>query len=683
MVGPVLDASGVAVTDCVVADFEGSVNGGDPAALNGSATLTHRGVGFYSLSLTATDLGTVGSFQVTINDTVNCCPMMNLTIVEEAVYDSLFAASATGYQIPIWSSAGATVNLSATTVKTLTDAVTLPASATIAITGNITGNLSGSVGSVAGAVGSVTGNVGGNVTGSVGSVIGAVGSVTGAVGSVTGAVGSVTGNVGGNVVGSVASVTAAVTLPTIPTDWITANGIAANAIGASELATDAVAEIADAVWDEDATAHSTLASTGKYLTFGSDSANNAATQIGTAGAGLTAIGDTRIANLDATVSSRSTLTQTQVSGGAYALNSASFAFNAAVNNAIADQVWDEVLSGHLTAGTTGNALNAAGSAGDPWSTSLPGAYGAGSAGYIIGTNLNATVSSRSSHDAAAVVTALGTGSTLTAIPWNAAWDTEVQSECSDALVAYDPPTNAEMEARTIVSANYGTAANQTTIIGYIDTEVAAILAAVDTEVAAIKAKTDQLTFTVANQVDSNALTVVGTADDAVLAAIAALNNLSAAQVNTEVDTALSDVGVTLARMGALTDWIDGGRLDLILDARASQTSVDDVPTNAELTSALASADDATLAAIAALNNISTANVTTSVTTALTTALTEGYRGTGATGSVRDLLYEVIAHMGESSIVTTTKTLKKLDGSTTAKVYTLNDGTTPTAITETT
>ncbi len=35
-----------------------------------------------------------------------------------------------------------------------------------------------------------------------------------------------------------------------------------------------------------------------------------------------------------------------------------------------------------------------------------------------------------------------------------------------------------------------------------------------------------------------------------------------------------------------TDWADGGRLDLILDARASQTSVDDLPTNAELTSAL-------------------------------------------------------------------------------------------------
>ena len=133
----------------------------------------------------------------------------------------------------------------------------------------------------------------------------------------------------------------------------------------------------------------------------------------------------------------------------------------------------------------------------------------------------------------------------------------------------------------------------------------------------------------------------------------------------------------------LTDWADGGRLDLILDARASQTSVDDVPTNAELTTALAAADDAVLAAIAALNNLSSAGAASAVTTALTTALTEGYRGTGATGSVRDLLYEIIAHLGESSISSTTKTLKKIDGSTTAKTYTLNDATTPTSITEAT
>jgi hypothetical protein len=36
------------------------------------------------------------------------------------------------------------------------------------------------------------------------------------------------------------------------------------------------------------------------------------------------------------------------------------------------------------------------------------------------------------------------GLDLTNIPWNAAWDAEVQSEATDALNAYDPPTRAEL-----------------------------------------------------------------------------------------------------------------------------------------------------------------------------------------------------------------------------------------------
>lgn len=38
------------------------------------------------------------------------------------------------------------------------------------------------------------------------------------------------------------------------------------------------------------------------------------------------------------------------------------------------------------------------------------------------------------------------GAGLTAIPWNAAWDAEVQSEATDALNAYDPPTRTEATA---------------------------------------------------------------------------------------------------------------------------------------------------------------------------------------------------------------------------------------------
>lgn len=57
--------------------------------------------------------------------------------------------------------------------------------------------------------------------------------------------------------------------------------------------------------------------------------------------------------------------------------------------AIADQVWDEAIAGHLGAGSTGAALSAAGSAGDPWGTALPGAYAAGTAGYLLGNSSSA------------------------------------------------------------------------------------------------------------------------------------------------------------------------------------------------------------------------------------------------------------------------------------------------------
>jgi hypothetical protein len=103
-------------------------------------------------------------------------------------------------------------------------------------------------------------------------------------------------------------------------------------------------------------------------------------QIGTAGAGLTAIPWN--ASWDTEVQSEC----------ADALTAA--ALTAA---GIADAVWDEAISGHSGSGSTGEALAAAGGAGDPWITALPGSYTAGQAGYIVGTNLNATVGSRATQ----------------------------------------------------------------------------------------------------------------------------------------------------------------------------------------------------------------------------------------------------------------------------------------------
>jgi hypothetical protein len=56
-----------------------------------------------------------------------------------------------------------------------------------------------------------------------------------------------------------------------------------------------------------------------------------------------------------------------------------------ISGPIADQVWEELISDHSgTSGSTAESLNAAGSAGDPWTTALPGAYSSGQAGNIIG-----------------------------------------------------------------------------------------------------------------------------------------------------------------------------------------------------------------------------------------------------------------------------------------------------------
>ncbi len=52
---------------------------------------------------------------------------------------------------------------------------------------------------------------------------------------------------------------------------------------------------------------------------------------------------------------------------------------------LAGAIWDLATSGHTTSGSFGAAMVAAGSAGDPWATSLPGSYGAGTAGHLIGT----------------------------------------------------------------------------------------------------------------------------------------------------------------------------------------------------------------------------------------------------------------------------------------------------------
>lgn len=119
---------------------------------------------------------------------------------------------------------------------------------------------------------------------------------------------------------------------------------------------------------------------------------------------------------------------------------------------IADQVWDEALTDHLDTGSTGNALNAAGAAGDPWSTSLPGAYGAGTAGNIVGNNLDAAVSTTATAAALATV-----GGNVDAILLDTGTDGVVISamtanQIADALLNRDMSAVSDTNARSPLNA---------------------------------------------------------------------------------------------------------------------------------------------------------------------------------------------------------------------------------------
>lgn len=246
---------------------------------------------------------------------------------------------------------------------------------------------------------------------------------------------------------------------------------------------------------------------------------------------------------------------------------------------IADGVWDEPISGHLTAGSTGAALNAAGAAGDPWSTLLPGAYGAGTAGKIIGDNIDAAISSRSTYaggDTAGTTTLLSRLSSARAGYLdninNAALATTV-AQTGDAFARLGAPAGAS------VSADVAAVKAQTAAIE-VDTQdiqtrlpAALVSGRIDASVGAMAA---------------NVITDTALASSAVTEIQTGLSTLDAAGVRTAVGLASANLDTQLA---AIDDYIDtevsaikaktdllsftSGRVDVNVEAvNASTTAVD-------------------------------------------------------------------------------------------------------------
>lgn len=465
------------------------------------------------------------------------------------------------------------------------------------------------VASVSGAVGSVTGSVGGNVTGSVGSI---------ASGGITAA------SIATDAIDADALADGAITAATFAAGAIDNAAIAADAIGSSELAASAITEIqsglatAAALADVQTDVDAILVDTGTTIpdllgtpAGASISADIAAIEaqtddIGAAGAGLSAIPwnaawdaevqsevadalavydppteaemnartlaaasyatAAALATVDTVVDAIQVVTDRLADtledsgGGAYIFTEAALAqapSGGLTAQQVADAVWDEPIASHADSGSTGEALAAAGGAGDPWITALPGAYGAGTAGNILGNNLNATVSSRlASASYTAPLDAAGTRSAIGLASANL--DTQLDAlptAAENADAVWDEDATGHQTQGTFGQAVGDPGSDSDSIWALANTNLDA---AVSTRLATASYTTPPTVGAIADQVWDEATaghTTSGTFGE---------------QVKTDIDAILVDTAELQ------TDWADGGRLDVILDARASQTSVNTI-----------------------------------------------------------------------------------------------------------
>lgn len=140
----------------------------------------------------------------------------------------------------------------------------------------------------------------------------------------------------------------------------------------------------------------TVTGTGSLVVSGAGTASGVATVTGNDNAALGAAGTTS-GSATATGSITALAWAVGQSGGAGGASAVIFAtgqlqgsitpYTELSPQSLAAEVWNATASSYTESGTMGFKVNSAASAGDPWSTSLPGSYAPGTAGYILGTDL--------------------------------------------------------------------------------------------------------------------------------------------------------------------------------------------------------------------------------------------------------------------------------------------------------
>jgi len=212
------------------------------------------------------------------------------------------------------------------------------------------------------------------------------------------------------------------------------------------------------------------------------------------------------------------------------------------------------------------------------------------------------------------------GASLTAIPWNASWDVEVESEVNDALVVQrlDELVNADSDIDGVAPPTVGSVMHE------------------------LLSKTAG-SFTYDQTTDS-------------------LEAIRDKETDIETDTA--EIGV--AGAGLTNINLPDQTMDIVGNITGNLSG-----------------------SVGSVTGLTAANLDTTVSSRatpaqiLTTALTEAYAADGVAPTLSQLLFLVLSGLTEFAIASTTITVKKLDGTTTAATYTLDDATNPTSRTRAT
>lgn len=340
-----------------------------------------------------------------------------------------------------------------------------------------------------------------------------------------------------------------------------------------------------------------------------------------------------------------------ISDDATAANNAEAFFTGTEVADIADGVWDEATLGHTSAGTTGKALTDV----DTDTTTILTDTNELQADWTNGGRLDLII------DAILVDTGTTIPGTITTL--NSGQST------TDGLIT---TVDANLKGYFQIALRSDAA---------IATDGAALLTAINADEGSGAGNYDNTTESVEALRDRG---------DAAWITATGFSTHTAANVRTEMDSNSTQLAAIVADTNELqTDWADGGRLDLLVDAilldtgttiPGTITTIDTVVDGLATTLGVAGAG---LTDLGGMSTTMKGQINTEVDGAWTTAIADSVSTDGSLPTREQALYLVNQMLTEFAISGTTYTVKKVDGSTTLATFTLSDATNPTSITRAT